>query len=613
MSSNISELVAQMLATCADRVAISTAEQDLTYGDLKQSLDRLCGTLAPLVQDSESPVVILASRAEHSILAIISLFALGKVLVPLDIEQPSIRLRRAIDLVRPQLVIHDDEGLAALTAIDETGRIPRLNLQRDVSPVASGNGMVAVPRDADAPCYIFFTSGSTGEPKGIVGRLKGVSHFTGWEAGELGLDQSVRTSQLTSPAFDAVLRDIFTPLSVGGTICIPPSRRVVADGQALAAWLARAQVTLLHTVPSVLRLLLQALEAHPSEVPPLLAHVCVAGEVLFPSDVKLFFEVFGERVSLHNFYGPSETTMIKLFHRVQPSDATRSSVPVGKAMTGARVLVVDSRQKPCGVGMVGEILIRTPYRSLGYFERPDLTSEVFIPNPMNADPSDLVYRTGDMGRILDNGEIEFVGRRDRQVKINGVRVELGEVEAILHEHPGVVDVAVTEKQRQNAPSELVAYLVLGDAGDLDSIRDFVLQRAAPAMLPRHLCPLQVMPRTVTGKIDYAALPDVDTVARPAASGAAPASPLEVAVAELWRELLQLDELPGVDERFFSLGGHSLLAMQLLSRVEAMFGVNASIRDFLQNPTVRSLAAQIEALFVESAADDDLMSLVEDPR
>lgn len=612
MSSNISETIAQVITALPDHVAISTPDQDLSYRELGHWAASIQQQVAQLATDTEAAVLILSADAMGAAVSMISLMASAKVMVPLDMDQSPHRLSQIVEQVKPQLVLHDTEAARVLDAVPALATVPRLNIQRDQLSITSCGQFQVTPRDPDAPCYIYFTSGSTGQPKGILGRLKGVAHFIDWEVDELQLEEGVRVSQITSPSFDAVLRDLYTPLTLGGTVCVPSSRKIVGDGAAFAAWLGKAHVSVLHCVPSVLRVLLQAIKANGALRPASLQHVCVAGEVLFPADVQVFKETLGDTVSLINLYGPSETTMVKLFHRVDMHADSRVSVPVGKAMPGARALVIDSRDKPCGVGMVGEIYIRTPYRSLGYFNRPDLTAEVFVPNPLSGDPLDLVYRTGDLGRMLDSGDIEFVGRRDRQVKINGVRIELAEIESLIRLAPGVTDVAVVERQLPERTSELVAYIVIAEGADIEQVRSFVLEQGSAVMLPHHLLLMPVLPRTVTGKIDYANLPAVELLASDSDDdGPQPGTPLEIAVAELWQELLEVPELPGIDARFFSKGGHSLLAMQLLSRIEATFGVSVSIRNFLDSPTVRHLAQLVETAFLEASADDDLFALMDE--
>ena len=248
-----------------------------------------------------------------------------------------------------------------------------------------------------------------------------------------------------SPMFDAFLRDIFAPLCSGGTICIPPSQDMVLDGKQLGRWLQEQQITLTHMVPSVFRLLLHHCDAETRR--PQLRHVLLAGEPLLASDVKAWYAVAGPQGgSLVNLYGTSETTMAKLAYAVEPADQYSAVVPVGKPMPGAKALILDEEGRVCPPGMVGEIYIRTPYRSLGYYGRPELTREVFVANPFGKDAADVVHKTGDLGRLREDGNFEVLGRRDNQIKIRGQRVELGEIEAALTEYPGIGQAAVIDRE-----------------------------------------------------------------------------------------------------------------------------------------------------------------------
>jgi amino acid adenylation domain-containing protein len=594
------------VATHGERTAISASDQQVSYSALQRWSDGIANALDAPGYDAGQPVLIFLSRPVDVIAAMIGCLKAGLIFAPIDPEQALARLRKQVSVASPGIVIHDDTTRPLLHGLGLQGA-------RELSiasiDVAGSHTRATNSRDPDSAAYLYFTSGSTGEPKGILGRFKSIGHFVNWEIKALALDSTVRVSQLTTPSFDAILRDIFTPLTVGGTVCIPPRRTLVADGAALARWLDDQSVTLLHTVPSALRILLRSLETQNGSRPGALKHVCVAGEPLLPIDVARFFKFFGSEVELVNLYGPSETTMIKLFHRVRHEDADRASVPIGKPIDGARVVVLDARQRPVGTGMIGEIYIRTPYRTLGYFRRPDLTNEVFVPNPMSDDPDDIVYRSGDLGRMLENGDVEFAGRRDRQVKINGVRIEIAEVENVIREHPSITDVAIVERQGLSGGTELVAYVVMTPPVSHDELRNLILERAHPGMVPSYFVSAESLPRSATGKLNYAELPQPE-IAADDGPHVAPETPLEQAVAEIWTDLLQIDA-PSIDAHFFRVGGHSLLAMQVLSRIEAAFSVNVPLRDFLINPTIRGLAEHIAAeMLAANETDDYVKSLLE---
>jgi acyl carrier protein len=303
--------------------------------------------------------------------------------------------------------------------------------------------------------------------------------------------------------------------------------------------------------------------------------------------------------------------MTKLWYEVRPPDADRHTVPIGKPMEGVRALVCDAQGQPCGIGALGEIYIRTPFRSLGYYKRLDLTKCVFIQNPLNNDPNDLLYKTGDLGRILEDGNFEFLGRRDRQVKIRGVRIELAEVENALREHESVRDLAVIDRDDDGGGKCLCAYVVLHPVVPVSELREFLCERLPQAAVPSVYISLDTLPRTVSGKIDRSALPlTPDAALKPDVPYVAPQTPTEEALAAIWRELMQIAP-PGIHYNFFAVGGHSLLAMQVIARVEAAFGVCLPLQTFLTAPTIHALAQHIEATILDQdSAADELLDLLD---
>jgi amino acid adenylation domain-containing protein len=445
-------------------------------------------------------------------------------------------------------------------------------------------------------CYVYFTSGSTGDPKGVAGRIGAIGHFVRWEIGALGLNVGTRVTQLTSPGFDAFLRDMFVPLCVGGTVCVPPSRQISLGASDLVKWLDAAQVDVIHCVPTVLRTLFRE-----ALVPTLFAstkYVLLAGEAVYPSDVKRWYGVFGDRIQLVNLYGPTETTMVKCAYRILPSDQDRRSIPIGKAIEGSEAFLLDELGHPSPAGVVGEIYIRTPDRALGYYGRPDLTSEVFVANPLSNDVHDIVYRTGDLGRVLEDGNLEFVGRRDQQVKIRGVRVELAEVEGVLRRHASVADVAVVDRDGPDGTRGLCAYVVPQGTVRGDEIRSFALEELPEPMVPGTVVLVDALPRTPNGKVDRQSLLSVQIADRLANFYEAPRNELERDLSEVWSKVLGLPRI-GINDNFFDLGGHSLLFVRMLSMLRNEIGVELPLQTLFEAPTIAQLARTIEA----SAAHD----------
>lgn len=573
-------LVGAAVADDPGRTAVAAASgEPLTYGALERRAAAVAAALTARGVEPGARVAVLSGERAAVIPAVLGILAAGAAFVPLDPAQPEARLATLLDAVSPA---------AYLITGDQAGRLPA-----SAAPAIDLEGLTPVDgplRDDRAPgpddlAYVYFTSGSTGAPKPIAGRLKGVEHFLRWQRELVGAGPDLRVSQLTSPGFDAWLRDVFLPLTCGGSVHLPPDDGDGVDARRLVAWLDDAAVEVVHCVPSLLRTLLA--EPLTAEHFSHLRWLFLAGERLLPADVGRWFEVFGPRVQMVNLYGATETTMTKLFHRVEPADAAAARVPVGRPMPGVRALVVDDDGRPCADGSVGEIWIRTPYRTLGYFERPRETRHVFVPNPFSDDPQDLVYRSGDYGRRRPDGLFELHGRRDDLVKVRGARVELGEVENAVRRHPAVRDLAVIDRRDAGGDTYLAAYVV-GEVGGEELARHCA--SILPAwMVPSLFVPMDELPRTVNGKLDRNALPD------PAAAtggGRPPRGEVEEGLARIWCRLLDRERVSAEDD-FFLLGGHSLLATRLQSRLRSELGADVGLAELFEQPVLAEQARLVE--------------------
>ncbi|HEU4507719.1 MAG TPA: amino acid adenylation domain-containing protein, partial [Pyrinomonadaceae bacterium] len=541
--------VAHMFEASAARdpqaVAVECGERRLSYGELDQRANTLANYLLSHGAGPGTIVALLAGYMGETIVGILGSLKAGAAFMPLDVRQPAARLRKLMELAPPEFLLIETKVLAALgrellnarvngplnvICVDASATQVGFALQCAASVDGAGtNGtkksVAAAPvevledfleyhnpvaprvnSDPDQLSYIYFTSGSSGTPKAIAGRLKGIAHFINWEIEELGVSAGVRVSQLLSPSFDGSLRDIFLPLCVGGVVCVPERREQILEGRGLVQWLEQARIEVVHCVPSVFRALVN--EELRAEELSSLRYVVMAGEALVGRDVGKWKAVYGERVGLVNLYGTSETTMAKFSYRVSPGDEEREVMPIGKPIPGAEAYLLDERGEPCGRGMVGEIYIRTPYRSLGYYNQPELTAAVFVPNPFSTDPNDLVHKTGDMGRVLEDGNFEYLGRRDEQVKVRGARVELKEVENAVRGQAGVLDVAVIEREDGSGYTYLCAYLVLAEGVQTVDVAEGVAQELPDYMVPSAYVELEELPRTISGKVERRALPAV---------------------------------------------------------------------------------------------------------
>ena len=610
----VQDLFSRVAASQPRDVAVERVSRRITYGELESRSNRLANLLLSGGLAKSSPVAILAQDPIEVIGAILGVLKAGGVFVPLDPGFPAQRLEAMARQAGAAWYVAESRLLDRAEALCGGGGARVIGLdggEVDGAP-AERPAAAALPDD---PCSIYFTSGTTGRPKAILGRLKGIAHFARWEAEALGVKRGVRVSQLASPSFDGFLKDAFVPLCAGGVVCAPESRDLLLEPSRLIDWVDVEGLEVLHLVPSVLRAVLN--EKLDAKYFAELRWVALAGEALLPADVRRWREVFGDRVRLVNLYGPTETTVTKLFHFVAPEDAERSSVPIGKPMPGAAAMVLDRKGQPCAIGDLGEIYIRTPYRALGYYGDPELTRESFVPNPFGHDANeanaenaasgasaandtdDLVYRTGDFGRLLEDGGLEFLGRRDRQVKVRGVRVELGEIENLLRSQGGVRDVAVVDCEGADGTKYLCAYLVLAAGAGTGELRAHLSSQLPASMVPSAWVEMTELPRTLNGKLDRKALPALEQVqaGRRELEQSRPRTPVEEIVAGIWGEVLRLPRV-GLADNFFELGGHSLLATQVLSRVREALGLELPLRVLFEAPTVSELASRIER---ESAA------------
>ncbi|MDQ1524083.1 MAG: hypothetical protein QOE47_2007, partial [Pyrinomonadaceae bacterium] len=592
----VHEWFAENAAKHPDRTAIDTGDGGtVSYAELRARAVSISAAIAADGETFGRPVVVFTDKRADMIAALLGTLAAGAAFVPVTPDLPDARLAEMVAITDPACVIVDAALAARYTsnvaAVDSTARV----LTFDELPV--GAEFDAPELDPEHFCYIYFSSGSTGEPKGIAGRLKAIDHFIRWELQTLNLPDGARVSQLIAPTFDAFLRDVFVPLCSGGTICLPPAGGFL-EGRALADWLDARRINLIHCVPSLFRTIFHALDAARFAQ---LRYVLLSGEAIRPADVALWHQTFGARIPLVNLYGPSETTMTKFFYTVAPDDEERRSIPIGKPMPGVMAFLADEHGHPTSAP-VGEICIRTPFRSAGYYRRPDLTAKVFVRNPFGTDEGDVIYRTGDTGRLLEDGNYEFLGRRDGQVKLRGIRVDLGEIENATMA-TGLAREAVASVHEDERGQTLCAYVVFNEGARAADLREALRQRLPAALLPGVLIPLERIPTLPNGKADRLSLPNpAEYLAARADAHAEPLSPVEEIIAGVWCKLLQLPTVRREDS-FFELGGHSLLAAQATARIGNALDTDVPLRLILQAPRLGDLAREVQQLMKDYENDD----------
>lgn len=603
---NVHELFSRAAQEFTADIAISTVGGGVTYGELEAKAETLGESLRAKGMPKGSIVGIFSRDTVHVVSSILGILKAGGVFCPLDPDFPDKRLEVMLEEVEPEWFVIDPDLLGKhrrLVGSKEGVRVicaDEIEEQTNASSTGGIGNEQASSRDCfkdirygrDDMCSIYFTSGSTGRPKAIAGRLKGIDHFIRWEIETLGVGRGMRVSQLTSASFDGFLKDVFVPLCAGGVSCVPGDKEVILNSRRLIRWIDEQRINVLHCVPSVFRLIVN--ERLQVDLFSALKYVVMAGEPLLPADARKWISVFGERIQLVNLYGPTETTVTKLFYFVKAADANRRNIPIGKPMKGATAVVVDEKGRPCAPGAVGEIYIRTPYRALGYYGRPELTDKAFLANPFNDDPDDIVYRTGDHGRLLEDGNFEFLGRKDNQVKIRGVRVELGEIENALRENEAVIDAVVVDNEDQNGNKYLCAYLVVDGERQLSGIQSHVARYLPEYMVPSTFIEMESLPRTLNGKVDRRALPKPDQALSDVPAGAvAGRTPVEEILLGIWIQVIGLKQI-GIHDNFFEIGGHSLLAAQVVGRAREALDLDLPVRSLFEAPTVAGLSATVEA-------------------
>lgn len=597
-------MFSQVVEKAPESVAIESSHETFTYRDLEEKSNDLARVLLALDVPQNSVLAVLYNNRVEVIIALLTAIKVGCIFAPLDPAIPEARLRAMIKGIAPRWFLTEsscsttiqqmmEEVLDATILFSDTKRMT-------VYQAASPGNTEAFPSWTDekkvsrlsAPddiCYIYFTSGSTGVPKRIAGSRRAIEHFINWEIETFHIEAGTRVSQLSHPTFDAFLRDVFVPLCAGGTICLPAGKDTIADASKLVLFLERQKINLVHCVPSLFRSILN--QKLTSSDLSALSYILMAGESLLPADVKRWVEVYGERIRLVNLYGTSETTMVKLFYVVKASDKDRQSIPVGQPLEGARALILDTKRRACPPGIVGEIYIQTPFRLLGYYNQPELTEQVFVPNPLN-ESGDLIYKTGDLGRILDDGNLEYLGRKDQQVKVRGIRVEIDEIENLLRTHQAVEDVAVTACEDASGSNYLCAYVVLNEEIKPAVLRELLSASLPDAVIPSAYVIMEKLPRTISGKIDRKSLPVPQQLSSDRQRTLVPPrTAVEEILVNIWARILGLEQV-GIQDNFFELGGHSLLATQVNSQVRNTFQVELSLGDLLQAPTIAGLAERI---------------------
>jgi amino acid adenylation domain-containing protein len=573
----MAELFREQVERGPERLAVTCGEQSLTYRELDRSAGQLAGYLERLGVGPGVRVGICVERGVDMVVGLLGILRAGAAYVPLDPAYPRERIAFMLEDSGASVLVTQDSLLASLP--QHTARVLSLDGDREVIAAEPTDG-AAVQSGADDLAYVIYTSGSTGRPKGVQVPQRALSNFLHAMADRPGLCSDDVLLAVTTLCFDIAMLELLLPLVVGGRVVVA-SREVAVDPARLARVLESSGATVMQATPATWRMLVAS--GWPGL--PQLAILC-GGEAL-PRDLADALLSRGRCV--WNLYGPTETTIWSTVCQIRPGE---ENVSIGRPIANTRVYVLDDALRPVPLGAPGELYIGGQGVSSGYFERPELTRQRFVPDPFSDAPDARLYRTGDRVRFRPDGDLEYLGRLDHQVKLRGFRIELGEVEATLRRHALVREAAAVVREDVPGDARMAAYVV--PAGDdpvsAQELRQFVRTSLPEYMVPSSIVFLDALPQTPNGKVDRRALPAPERGAGEQ-DYVAPRTAAEALLAELWCDVLDLERV-SVYDHFFDLGGHSMLTISVIARFEEKTGFRLDPVDFFQQ-TLAQIASTYE--------------------
>ncbi len=584
-------LIAARAAAQPHALAVCDPQHRLSYAALNARADTLAATLLAHGLEPEQPVVLYLERDVTLVVAMLAVLKAGGAFLPLDPSTPPARVQRIVADARPCCVLTSAARHATLVNVG----VPSLILDPpDVAPEQAHHAAplpLGVPTTPEQLAYIIYTSGSTGAPKGVQLTHGGLANLIAWYCRYYAVTAQDRLTQLVSLSFDALVWEILPALSAGASVFMPDETTRTTPHM-LRDWLIANAITITF-LPTPLAEQLLLLDWSGASA---LRVMQTAGDRLRR------YPPVGLPFTLYNNYGPAETTIATTATPVPPNPAALSAPPIGRPIANTRLYVLDAMQQPVPIGVVGELYVAGDSLARGYLGQPELTATRFGPNPFEPTSASRLYRTGDLVRYRADGQLEFVGRVDEQVKVRGVRIEPGEITALLQQHPEVQHALVVPLNDPHGEAYLAAYIVprtpLLNAA---ALRDYLQTLLPTTMIPTAWVFLEALPLTPNGKIDRQALPSPVRETTPN-EYAAPTTPYEQQLAPIWAEVLGIPlAAVNIHTDFFAAGGHSLRAMQLVSRLTSTTGVRVSMRDLFAAPTLAELAAHIEARATTSSS------------
>lgn len=570
----VTTLIERRAKEAPDSTAIEEKGIHYTYGQLVESVNHLANSLSSFGLSQGDVVAVYGKKSYRTIVGILGVLKVGSIFMTIDENIPEERAGSMLEEAGASLILSTMPVHSTRAFGQSKVRVMDMD---DLLRESSENSLneSGVSREQNEEAYIYFTSGTTGKPKAIVGTHDGLSHFLHWQRDEFNIQPEDRFAHLTNVTFDVYLRDAFLPLISGAALCIP------RDGERSMDFLYKEGITRCHAVPS---LSTQWLKESPQAQLPSLKSIFFAGEPLSQNLVSQWKARSGADIVC--LYGQTETTLAKGFQREKEMVDQYEHLPIGNVLPDTQLYILNKAQILCGIGELGEIVVRTPYRTKGYLNLPE---NGFKQNAFSDDPHDAVYFTGDLGRYLPNGMIQIDGRDDDQIKIRGIRANKNEIIAAIKNLTGVNDCYVLD-DKISGETTITAYVDVENEKVVPSIRQELIHVLPMAMIPSQFIPVPHMPVTASGKVDRRKLREYKPLKR---EGSIPmASPTEAILLEIWKGLIERDDIHNTDN-FFELGGHSLLIIRMAAAIQDRLGRELQLKDVFQYPTVHSLAAYLD--------------------
>ena len=583
------ELIEEQVERTPEAVAVVEDGRQLSFEELNRRANRLARYLREQGVGVEDRVGVLLERSTEMVVALLAVMKVGAAYVPLDASYPEERINYTLEDCGAKVVLTQSalaarvsgEGSPKRVSLDEVREEVERRSAENLESQVSGKNLV----------YVIYTSGSTGRPKGVMISHREIVNYISWCREVFAIGEG-HGSPLHAPiTFDGTKTSLFFPLVVGQSLVLVDESLGVEG--LVKSFQSGEQYSLIKITPAHLEVLSQMLSGE--QLAGRAKTLIVGGESLWGENLS-YWSKHAPETRLIQEYGPTETTVSSCWYEIPVDERLTGAVPIGRPISNTQFYILDAAGQPVAVGVSGEVYIGGDGLARGYLNQPGMTAERFVPDPFSTTPGARLYRTGDIGRYLEDGNIEFLGRADHQVKIRGFRIELGEIEAVLCRHRLVREAIVVTQEATAGQKRLVGYVVAEGVEELSTgeLRQHLAETLPEHMIPSVLMVLEEMPLTPNGKVDRRALPAPDASCLGQENAyVAPRTPIEELTASIWQQVLGLEQV-GIHDNFFELGGHSLLATQVVSRLRQTFSVELPLRALFDAPTVEALAERINA-------------------